>query len=195
MPLAARRLKKPPKVSKVDPAPRLRGALAKRTKAELIDILIEFTLDDRQLLRRLDARFKLEAPPQELVAATRRATADATDFDDRDTNRNFSYDYEAYNEVQRNLRRLVKLGQLRPAMELSFGLMEDGSHQVEMSGEGLMSDDIEDCLRGVIAAVKKSDLPGSEIVAWCEEMINRDSVGCLCDQELESLRRRRAPSK
>ena len=41
-------------------------------------------------------RFELEAPPEELAAATRQAIADATDFDERDINRNFDYDYEAY---------------------------------------------------------------------------------------------------
>ena len=64
------------------------------------------------VLRRLDARFELEAPPQELVAATRQAIADATDFDERDINRNFDYDYAAYEEVKRNLSRLVELGQI-----------------------------------------------------------------------------------
>ena len=43
----------------------------------------------------------------ELVAATRQAIADATDFDERDINRNFDYDYEAYSEVKRNLGRLI----------------------------------------------------------------------------------------
>ncbi len=39
-------------------------------------------------------QMELEAPPQELAATTRQAIADATDFDERDINRNFSYDYE-----------------------------------------------------------------------------------------------------
>ena len=121
--MAKRRLKKPPKAS-TDAPKRLRTALAKCTKDELIDILVEFANEDRNVLRRLDARFELEAPPKELVAATRRAIADATDFDERDINRNFSYDYEAYSEVKRNLSRLIELGQLRPAMELSLELMK-----------------------------------------------------------------------
>jgi hypothetical protein len=194
--MAKRRLKKPPKAAKTaDPAARLRNALTKRPKDELIEVLVEFARGDRQLLRQLDARFKLESPPQELVAATRRAIADATDFDDRDINRNFSYDYEAYDEVKRNLSRLIKLGQLRPAMGLSLELMKDGSHQVEMSDEGLMSDDIEECLQVVIAALKKCDLPAGEVVAWCGDMLKRDRIGCICDQELEALRQRFATSK
>jgi len=56
-------------------------------------VLVELAREDRGILRQLDARFELEAPPQELVAATRQAIADATDFDERDANRNFAYDY------------------------------------------------------------------------------------------------------
>ena len=36
-------------------------------------------------------------------AATHLAIADATDFDERQINRNFDYDDEAYGEVKRNL--------------------------------------------------------------------------------------------
>src|SRR5437016_3884297 len=39
------------------------------------------------------ARFNVAPAPDDLVAATRRAIADATDFDDRDINTNFDYDY------------------------------------------------------------------------------------------------------
>ena len=84
------------------------------------------------------------------MAATQRAIADATGFDEREINYNFDYDYEAYHEVKRNLSRLVALGQLRPAMELSVELMKQGSYQVEMSDEGLMTEDIEECLSVVV---------------------------------------------
>ena len=73
-----------------DAAERLRKALAKHTKRELIDALGGVRRRRSQILRRLDERFELEAPPQELVAATRQAIADATDFDKRDINRNFT---------------------------------------------------------------------------------------------------------
>ena len=42
--------------------------LSKRTKRELIDMLVELAGDDRGVLRRLDARFELEVSLQELVA-------------------------------------------------------------------------------------------------------------------------------
>ncbi len=116
---------KPPQAP--DPGPRLRKALARRTKGELIDALVECPRADRAALRRLAAHFELETPPKELIVATRQAIADATAFDERAINYNFSCDYEAYDRVQKNLRRLIELGQLRPAMELSLELMAQGS--------------------------------------------------------------------
>jgi len=185
--MAKRRPKKLAKTS--DVTARLRKALAKCTKGELIDVIVELAKEDHNVLRRLDARLELEAPPQELVTATRGAITAATDFDDRDINRNFSYDYEAYDEVKRNLTRLIGMGQLRLAMELALELMDQGSRQVEMSDEGLMTDDIEACFGVVVKALKKCDLPRGEKVAWCEEMLKRDRVGFLYDEELQSLRK------
>jgi len=175
----------------MDPGPWLRKALAKRRKDELIDILVTIAREDRVVLRRLAAHFELQTPPKELLAATRQAMADATDFDERDINHNFSYDYEAYRQVQRNMHRLIEMEQLRPAMEpmeLSLELMGQGSYQVELSDEGLMADDIEACFRPVLKALRKCDLPAAEGIAWCAEMLKRDRVGCLCDQELRTLR-------
>ena len=170
-----------------DSTERLRKALGKRTKGELINALVELAREDRGILRRLDAPFEVAAPPKELVAATRQAIADATDFDERDINRNFSYDDEAYSEVKRNLSRLIDLGHLRLAMELSLELMKQGSYQVEMSDEGLMTDDIEECLQAVIQPLKNCDLPPDEVVAWCAAMLKSDRVGCICDRELRAL--------
>ena len=180
----------PKKIIKTaDVAKRLHKALGKCRKDELIDVLMELARDDRNVLRHLDARFELQAAPEELVVATRQAIADATDFDPRDINRNFDYDYAAYEAVKRNLSRLAGRGQLRLAMELSLDLMDQGSYQVEVSDEGLMTDDIEACLRVVIEALRKCDLPASESLAWCRAMLKKDRVGFLCEEELKALRR------
>jgi hypothetical protein len=148
---------------------------------------VEVAGEDRGVLRRLAALIELKATPKELTVATRQAIADATDFDERDVNRNFRYDYEAYSEIQRNLSRLIDLGQLRLAMELSLELMDEGSHQVEMSDEGLMTEDIEGCLKVVIQALKKCDLPSDELLAWCKAMLKNDRVGFICDRDLAAL--------
>jgi regulator of sigma D len=187
--MAKRRLKKVPKAADLThAAERLRKALVKRTKDELVNV-VELAREDHKLLRRLDARFELETPPKELLAATRQAIADATDFDEREINYNFDYDYEAYTEVKRNLSRLIDQGHLRQAMELSLELMKEGSHQVEMSDEGLMTEDIEACLQVVVSALRKSDLPPAEIVAWCKAMTKADSVGFIYDREIAALQK------
>ena len=109
--------KKVPRVLKSTGSPeRLAKALAKRTKAELDEALVEIAEADRGILRRLETWFGVEAPSEELVAATRQAIADATDFDEREINYNFDYDYEAYGTVQRNFGRLIEQGHLHAAM-------------------------------------------------------------------------------
>src|SRR5262245_18340473 len=168
----------------------LRHALCRRKKAELVEVLLELAQTDRGVLRHLTARWEVAATTDELVAATRQAIADATDFDRRDINRNFAYDYEAYGEVKRNLGRLIAGGELRLAMALALALMKQGSYQVEMSDEGLMTEEIEDCLGVVIKGLKKCDLPANEVVGWCAAMMANDRVGFIARESLESLRQR-----
>ncbi len=168
----------------------LRRALLRRKKAELVDTLLGLAQADRGVLRQLTARFDVAAAPDELVAATQQAIADATAFDRRDINRNFAYDYEAYREVKRNLGRLIGSGQLQRPMPLALELMKQGSYQVEMSDEGLMTQDIEDCLDVVLKALEKCDLPANEVIAWCSAMLANDWVGFIAEESLQSLRNR-----
>ena len=187
--MAKRKPKKlPPARKQPESTAALRQALSKRTKAELVDTLLELAEADRRVLRQLVPRFDVAAAPDELVAATRQAIADATAFDERDINRNFAYDSEAYDEVKRNLDRLIAAGQLRLAMQLALELMKQGSYQVEMSDEGLMTADIEECLSVVHKAVRKCDLPADEVIAWCSAMLTNDRVGFIGREPLQSLR-------
>ncbi|MDZ4688059.1 MAG: hypothetical protein SH850_23545 [Planctomycetaceae bacterium] len=167
----------------------LRRALTQRTKAELIDVLLDLARENRGILRRLTARFDVAATTEELGADTRMAIADATDFDERDINRNFDYDYEAYRQVKRNLSRLIDAGELPSAMQLALDLMKRGSYQVEMSDEGLMTYDIEDCLSVVFPALRKCELPADTVIAWCAAMLDSDRVKFIAAEQLESLRR------
>jgi uncharacterized Zn finger protein len=186
--------RKPKKAAPANKRPesmaQLRQALSRRKKAELVDTLLELAQADRGVLRQLTSRFDVAAIPNELVAATHQAIADATAFDERDINRNFAYDYEAYGEVKRNLGRLIDAGQLRPAMQLALELMKQGSYQVEMSDEGLMAQDIEGCLDVVLRALEKCDLPADEVVAWCSAMLDNDRVGFIARGPLQALRNR-----
>lgn len=166
----------------------LRQALTRRKKAELVDVLMELAQGDRGVLRKLTARFDVTTVPDDLIAATHQAIVDATDFDEREINCNFDYDDEAYSTVKRNLDRLIDSGQLRPAMSLALELMKQGSYQVEMSDEGLMTEDIEDCLNVVVKALRTCDLPAAEMIAWCSAMLEKDRVGFLAREPLQSLR-------
>jgi uncharacterized Zn finger protein len=189
MPKRQPKPKKPVPVRKQPvPTAELRAALTRRKKAELVDVLMELAEADRGILRQLTARFDVAPAPDELVAATRQAIADATGFDERDINRNFAYDDQAYSEVKRNLGRLIGSGQLRLAMPLALELMKRGSYQVEMSDEGLMTEDIEDCLNVVLEALRKCDLPAAEVIAWCSAMLENDRIGFIAREPLRSLR-------
>ena len=171
-----------------EPAASLRQALTRRKKAELVDVLIKLAEADRGFLRQLTARFDVATAPGELVAATHQAIVDVTAFDKRDINRNFAYDYEAYSEVKRNLSRLIGSGELRLAMPLALELMKQGSDQVEMSDEGLMTEDIEDGLRVILESLEKCDLPAAEVIAWCSARLENDRVGFTAREPLESSR-------
>ena len=187
--MPSRKPKKPtPARKQTESTAELRQALCKRTKAELVDALLELAEADRRVLRQLASRFDVGAAADKLVTATRQAIADATAFDERDINRNFAYDSEAYDEVKRNLGRLIDSGQLRLAMQLALELMKQGSYQVEMSDEGLMTADIEECLSVVHKAVRKCDLPANEVIAWCSAMLGNDRVGFIGREPLQSLR-------
>ena len=72
-------------------------------------------------------------------------------------------------------------------MELSVELMHKGSYQVECSDEGLMTDDIQECLLPVIKAVRKSGLKSTDIFHWSSLMLATDRVGCICREEVLAL--------
>ena len=74
-------------------------------------------------------------------------------------------------------------------MELSLELMKQGSYQVEMSDEGLMTDDIEECLAGGHPSPQEERPAAGEMVAWCTAMTKSDRVGCIYDRELQALQR------
>ena len=186
--------KKPAKRSSVSPVERLQAALVGRTTEELVGVIVKIARSDSRILRQLQNDFGVHdsMDADELVAVTHMAIADATDFDEREMNYNFDYDHDAYETVLRNFKRLVKSDSLSDAMQLALELMKQGSYQIEMSDEGMMTDEIKDCLTVVITAVGKSTLPAATICEWCDAMIAKDRVGFLCDEELTALKKKQA---
>jgi hypothetical protein len=59
-------------------------------------------------------------------------------------------------------------------MELAVELRSRGSRPAEMSDEGMMTADIEECLGVVLEALRKADLPAAEVIAWCARMLEHD---------------------
>lgn len=149
----------------------LRQALGRRKKTELVEMLWEGAEADRGVLRQWTAWFEVAASRDERTPVTRQAIVAATRFDTRQINPTFAYDSAAYDEGKRNLSRLIAGGQWHRAMAMALELRKQGSSQVERSEEGLMPEEIEDCLGLVITGVKKSDLPANEIVAWSTSML------------------------
>lgn len=61
-------------------------------------------------------------------------------------------------------------------MGLSLEPMKQGSSQVEMSDQGMMASDVEECLSVVISAVKRCDLPVVKMFKWCTAMLDHERV-------------------
>ncbi len=57
-----------------------------------------------------------------------------------------------------------------------------------MSDEGMMTQDIEECLSVVLDALRRCNLTATEILAWCSAMLANDRVGFIAREPLQSLR-------
>ncbi len=180
-----------------DPEPMLEAlgkALTRLKKAELVDAMVALARRDADLLRVMERRFDVRLPAlavnktnlKTIVQATRMAIAKATDFDKRRMGHNFDYDSRAYETVQRNLEQLIKARQFEPVTELAVELMQKGSYQIEMSDEGMMTEDVEDCMRPVIHGLIKSGLPQAKADSMLEELQSADRNGYICRKEFRA---------
>lgn len=176
----------PRKLAKRNRIPLIEKELHKRTKAELVAMILVIAKEHAVVARELECRLNVEKPVGLLVADVSSAIDHATDFDKRMMNHDFDVDWQAYADVQKGLSQLVGLGHLAEAKSLALKLMKDGSNQVKCSGEGLMTDDIRECLEPVIQAVKAAG--GVEASKWAGDMQKADRVGFICDNELAALR-------
>jgi hypothetical protein len=178
--------KKPRKRGKTSRFSLIEKALGKRTKAELIEIVVNMAKEHATVSRDLEDQLRIEKPVDLVVADVSSAIDRATDFDEREINYNFDIDWQAYEDAKKGLQTLVDQGHIEDAKLLALKLMKDGSYQVECSDEGLMTDDIEACLVPVIRAV---GTPGGEAAdKWAKEMQEADRVGFICEHELAKLR-------
>jgi hypothetical protein len=174
------------KIVKTDRFPLVERELHKQTKAELVALILAIAKEHAVVARELEDRLNIEKPVDLLVADVSGAIERATDFDERMMNHNFAVDWRAYADVRKGLARLVELDRLADAKSLALKLMKKGSYQVECSDEGLMTDEINECLKPVIRAVKAAG--GDDAVKWAGEMQKADRVGAICDKELAELK-------
>lgn len=181
-----KRATRPRKLAIPDRSSLIDKALRQQTKVDLIALILRMADEHAVIARELEDQLNIEKPVSQLVPDVSAAIDRATSFDRRKMNRNFDVDWQAYAAVQKGLARLVELGHLADAKSLALHLMKAGSYQVECSDEGLMSDEICDCLRPVIEAVEAAG--GSEAAQWARDMSQADRVGVICHEELAELR-------
>ena len=177
--------KPPRKLAKTDRFGLIEQALRKRTKADLVEMILMIARDHAVVTRELEGRLDVEKPLDLLVVDVSSAIDRATAFDERMINHNFDVDWQAYEGVKNGLSQLVKRGHLEDAKSLALKLMRNGSYQVESSDEGSMTDEIIDCLKPVIRAVEA--VGGDQAAKWGFEMQIADRVGFICDKELSKL--------
>ena len=167
----------------------LQAALKKRKKADLVEVALRLAQHDQASQWLLEQEVGLDKPVSLLVHDIEVAVEIATRVDDRELNRNPAIDWPAYDAVQSGLSQLIQKEKIEEAKALALKLMRKGSYQIECSDEGLMQEEIENCLRPVVSAVAASP-DGSE---WALEMLRRDRTGCICRQELTELAERPMP--
>lgn len=179
---------KPRKFANSDRIPLIEKELHKRTKVEVVAMILAIAREHAVVSRELEDRLSIEKPVDLLLADVSSAIDRATEFDEPLINQNFDVDWQAYADVQKGLSLLVEMGRLEDAKSLALKLMTDGSCQVECSDEGLMIHDIRECLKPVIRAVRTAG--GDEAVKWASQMQAADRIGVICDNELAELRGR-----
>ena len=174
---------------------RIAQALKRLTNGDLSNLLLGLAdgFDDVRIT--LETLLDIDHSTAELIAEAKLAIAKATFVPGHQINCNFAYDYDAYERIGWCFAQLIAGGQLHEAMTLSENFARSGSHQIEMSDEGLMTDDIVECLKVVATALSKSDVPATEQAAWLDRLDRADAVGVLCDDLRKIIGKPRTPPK
>ena len=159
-------------------------ALRKLRKDDLIGILSKLCVENVNARWAIESAIDLRKPVDLILHDLRQAIELATKVDERRMNYNFPIDWDAYEEVKRLMEMLVSCDALDEAMEISIQFMEKASYQVECSDEGLMTEEIEECLQPVLLALENYDPPVR--TSWSFRMRVADRVGFICEEKLSS---------
>ena len=160
------------------------AALKRQRKQDLIEVLGK--LCDANVHARwiIETHFAIAKPVEVILHDLREAIRLATKVDEQRLNDNFDFDYDAYAEVKRLFETLLALGALREAGDIAVQFMGDASHQIASSDEGMMLDEVKECLQPVLAAMKGMEV--TERAAWAQRMQRADVVGFVCSDILSS---------
>jgi hypothetical protein len=164
--------------------------LLEQPKESLVELLIDLSMENRALRWRVEDAFDAETPVDLLVNETRQVISEATCFNRRDVNHIFHDVNAAYNRIKKNFDRFILLDRWDELMMLAIELMSACSYQIAMSDESMMTEEVKDCLKPVIAAMAESNIPRAKVISWCDSMSRADNVGYICDRLIYELRAR-----
>ncbi len=158
-------------------------ALRRVRKDTLIQLLSR--LCDESIYARwcIEAELEISKPLDLILHDLREAIRLATDAGDEPVNNNLTTDWKAYAEVKRLMELLVSAGALNEAMEIAIHFMEEASHQIEGSDEGMMLEDVEECLQPVLDALENFD--ETQRSSWAFRMQRSDCLGVVCRERLQ----------
>lgn len=164
---------------------KLRKALARTKKAELIDIMMDLSVYDPSPRWEIEQAVKLEKPMELAVHDTRCAIKIATEVPHEQIGHDFQFSWQAYEAIEFGLRDLIRQGFVEEAMQLAIELMDKGSEQLECSDQGDMLINIEDCLGPVVDAAEHLDAMIAK--SWAQQMKTTDRVGFVMEERLDRL--------
>lgn len=159
-------------------------------------------LDSRNLVAgltmasRIDNRFLYgliaELPPLEfsseiLIAIARRAIYDATWYEVKSINHNFSYDRQAYYAVAKLFHQLADRDKLEALLELTGLLISAGDSQMEAGDEGMTRDEIEMCVNVTLDALEASSFTPEQLRETACALRCSAAGTFICHQRFEQL--------
>ena len=163
----------------------IRSHLETLSKKQLVERLYQFATSDQDVWDELES--ECECQPQadshkELIRWTEDAIRDATE-----PGLEWGGDYP---KVREHLKQLADRGQVAAVLELGAQLLQRGREQIELSDEGLMTDDLADCMKVVFSVLPKSSLEPAEQMQWVFDRSCEDGY-CMTDAAAAKFWRRR----
>jgi len=164
-------------------SPDVNTLLKGRTKAQLIELVVELAGQFPEIARILEDRWHAATGNTEALVARARdeisAAAYEPDWHDRWDNRAEMPDYS---KVRNKFEALLAAECADEVLDLGGELLESGRHQVEMyNADGVIGSEIAGCVPLIIKALKQSSRDPAERLAWAVDAIIEDDYGLCSD--------------